>query len=140
MMANLLSSLSPSARSAVMSAMPVSAGNVAIGAITHFVLAALLGMAFAMLIIGIGIGRLGLAPLRTTAGIVAASMIGGAVVYVVNRWAVLPAIDPMMRLVPEGWFFISHLLFGAVVGLGIALIARREGVLTASSRASLATA
>ncbi len=35
-MANLLSGMSPSARSAVMSAMPVSTGHVAIGAITHF--------------------------------------------------------------------------------------------------------
>jgi uncharacterized membrane protein len=43
---------------------------------------------------------------------------------------ILPAIDPMMRLVPETAFFIAHLLFGLVVGAGIALIARREGVLS----------
>ena len=133
MMANFLSGLSPAARSAVMSAMPVSAGHVVIGAVTHFVLAAVLGMAFAMMIIGVGIGRLDLAALKTPAGIVATSILGGALVYVVNRWVILPAIDPMMRLVPEGWFLISHLLFGAIVGAGITMIASREGVLESAS-------
>ncbi|HVC32796.1 MAG TPA: hypothetical protein VNL16_04730 [Chloroflexota bacterium] len=140
MMANMLSGMSPSARSAVMSAMPVTAGHVVIGAITHFVLAMILGMVFAMMIIGVGIGRLDLAPLRTPAGIVAASVLGAAVVYVVNRWIILPAIDPMMRLVPEGWFLISHLLFGAVVGLGIVMVASREGVLESSHLRTVATA
>ena len=51
--------------------------------------------------------------------------------YLVNRWVVLPAIDPMMRLAPEGWFLVSHPLFRAVAGLGIALLARRDGVLSA---------
>ncbi|MGH2862723.1 MAG: hypothetical protein ACRDLT_14645 [Solirubrobacteraceae bacterium] len=60
-------------------------------------------------------------------------MIGSAIVYVINRWAVLPAIDPMMRLVPEAWFFVSHLLFGLVVGAGITMIASREGLLTAEA-------
>ena len=140
MMANLLSGMSPSARSAVMSAMPVTAGHVVIGAITHSVLALLLGMGFAMMIIGIGIGQLDLAALRTPAGIVVASILGASVVYVVNRWIILPAIDPMMRLVPEGWFLISHLLFGAVVGLGIVMVARREGVLERSHLRTVATA
>ncbi len=139
-MANLLAGMPPAARSAVMNAMPVSAGHVAIGAITHFVLAAVLGMAFAMMIIGIGVGQLDLAVLRTRAGIVGASILGGAVVYVVNRWVILPAIDPMMRLVPEGWFLISHLLFGAVAGLGITIVASREGVLARPATASLAMA
>ena len=128
-MATLLAGLSPAARHAVMSAMPVSAGHVVIGAITHFVLSAALGMTFAMLIIGVGIGRLNMAALRTPAGIVITSIIGGAIVYVVNRWVILPAIDPMMRLVPEGWFLVSHLLFGAAAGLGIVVLAKREGVL-----------
>jgi hypothetical protein len=140
MMANVLSGMSPAARNAVMSAMPVSAGHIAIGAITHFVLAMILGMVFAVMIIGIGIGQLDLAPLRTAAGIIATSILGSALVYVVNRWAILPVIDPMMRLVPEGWFLISHLLFGAVVGSGIVMIASREGVLYSSGRHSVATA
>ncbi len=140
MMANLLSGLSPAARSAIMSAMPVSTSNVVIGAVTHFALAAALGMAFAMLIIGVGIGRLGLAPLRTPAGILVATTLAAAAVYVVNRWVILPAINPMMRLVPEGWFLVSHLLFGVVVGFGVTAVAAREGVLSRGGRPAVAIA
>ncbi len=129
-MANLLGSMSPSARAAVMSAMPVSGGHVTIGAITHFALSAILGLTFALLIIGVGIRTLSIPVLRTPVGIIAASIVGGALVYVINRWVILPAIDPMMRLVPETAFFVAHLLFGLIVGAGIALVARREGVLS----------
>lgn len=140
MMANLLSGMTPAARSAVMHAMPVTVAHVAIGAITHFALAAALGMAFAMMIIGVGIGQLDLAVLRTPAGILAATTLGAVAVYVVNRWVILPAIDPMMRLVPEGWFLVSHLLFGVVAGLGITMVASREGALAGRDRRALAIA
>lgn len=137
-MANLLAGMSPSARAAVMSAMPVSGGHVTIGLVTHFALSAILGLTFAMLIIGMGIRMLSIPALRTPAGIIAVSIAGGALAYVVNRWVILPAIDPMMRLVPETAFFIAHLLFGLVVGAGIALITRREGVLCDHRVAGLA--
>ena len=130
----LLSEMPPSARHEVMSAMPVTGGTVLLGLVTHFVLAIALGVMFAMLIIGVGIGRLSLAPLRTPVGIVVTTMIGGAIVYVVNRWLILPAIDPMMKLVPQAWFLVSHLLYGLVVGLGITMIASREGVLSTQHR------
>lgn len=136
---DLMSGLSPAARHQVMHAMPVTTSNLLIGTATHFALAILLGMMFAMLIIGVGIERFAISALRTTAGIIAASVAGGALVYVVNRWLILPAIDPMMRLVPQGWFFIAHLVFGLVVGLGIAALASREGVLR-SHRGSSAMA
>lgn len=55
----------PSARAAVMSAMPVSGGHVTVGAITHFALSAILGLTLAMLIIGVGIRMLSIAALRT---------------------------------------------------------------------------
>lgn len=135
-MADLLSEMSPAARHEVMHAMPVTGGNMVLGAITHFVLAILLGIAFAMMIIGIGIERLKIAALRTPAGIIGTSVLGGAVVYAVNRWIILPAIDPMMRLVPEGWFFIAHLLFGLVVGIGITMIASRERLLHTNGSAA----
>lgn len=129
-MATLLSGMSAAGQHAIMHAMPVTAGNVTIGAVTHFALAMILGIAFAMLIIGIGIERLALTMLRTPVAIILASVAGAAVVYVVNRWLILPAIDPMMRLVPEAWFFIAHLLFGLIVGAGTAMVAAREGLLT----------
>ncbi|MBS1885688.1 MAG: hypothetical protein JSU06_00705 [Actinobacteria bacterium] len=135
-MADLLSEMSPAGRHEVMDAMPVTGGNMLLGAITHFVLALLLGVLFAMMIIGVGIERLSIAALRTPAGIIATSVLGGAVVYAVNRWIILPAIDPMMRLVPEGWFFVAHLLFGLVVGIGIAMIASREGLLKGEASAT----
>ncbi|MBS1679665.1 MAG: hypothetical protein JST08_20025 [Actinobacteria bacterium] len=133
-MADLLSEMPASARHEVMHAMPVTGGNVVLGAVTHFVLAVLLGVAFAMAIIGIGIERLSISVLRTPVGIIPTSVVGGAIVYVVNRWLILPAIDPMMRLVPEGWFFVAHLLFGLVVGIGITMIAAREHLLEGGSK------
>lgn len=72
--------------------------------------------------------------------LVAVSVIGGALVYVANRWVILPAIDPMMRLVPETAFFIGHLLFGLVVGLGIVIIARRTGALDEPAAGGVALA
>src|SRR6516165_6531645 len=44
---SLMSMMSPQARAAVMRAMPVSAGQVAVGTILHFAFAAFLGVAFA---------------------------------------------------------------------------------------------
>ncbi len=103
-------------------------------------LSAILGFTFAMLIIGVGIRMLSIPVLRSAAGIIAVSVFGGALVYVVNRWVILPAIDPMMKLVPETAFFIGHLLFGLVVGVGIAMIARREGALSGDRIGALALA
>lgn len=139
-MADLLSDMSSSNRNAVMSSLPVTGGNLALGAITHFALSALLGMLLAMMIVGVGIQRLSLGLLRTPAGIAGTSMLGASVAYAVNRWIVLPAIDPLMRLVPQTAFFVGHLLFGLVVGLGITLIARREGRLPGHDRRSGAVA
>ena len=49
-MASLMSEMSPSARPMVMSAMPVSAGQVAAGTTVHFAFATFLGLAFAAVI------------------------------------------------------------------------------------------
>lgn len=136
---DLLAELPATARHQVMDAMPVTASNIVLGTITHFALSIFLGAMFAMLIIGVGIERMGIAALRTAGGIMLASIAGAGLAYVVSRWLILPAIDPMMRLVPEGWFFISHLLFGLVVGVGVTLIASHEGLLQ-TGRESLRTA
>jgi len=53
---------------------------------------------------------------------------------------ILPAIDPRMKLVPETAFFIGHLLFGLLVGVGIAMIARREGALSGDRIGAVALA
>ncbi|MDA8354950.1 MAG: hypothetical protein M0Z95_01290 [Actinomycetota bacterium] len=124
--AALMSHMSPAARAMVMSAMPVSAAHVVVGTILHFAFAAFLGVAF-FGIIGAA-AWLGLPGMRTSAGLVAASVAGGAIVYVVNRWALLPPTNPMMALVPQIAFFLAHLLFGLVVGVVLAAAFQRGNV------------
>jgi hypothetical protein len=53
-----------------------------------------------------------------------AGMMWGAMIYVFMWWAVLPTIDPAMKLLNTPWFFVAHLVFGMVLGLGVA-VARR---------------
>jgi len=132
-MASLMSGLSPSARAAVMNAMPVSAGHVAAGVILHFAFAAFLGVAFAV-VIGMA-ARTGVPGLRTSAGIVTAGVAGGAIVYVIMRWGLLPAVNPLMAFVPQLAFFLAHLLFGLVAGIVLAVAFRRAGM-TAPRHAS----
>jgi len=127
-MADLLSGMNTTARNKVMSSFPVTTGNVGLGSATHLALSAILGFMFAMMIIGGGIQMMSMRVLKNPAGIVAATVMGAAIAYAVNRWLILPGIDPLMKLVPQTWFFIAHLLFGLVTGAGIAMIARREGL------------
>ena len=124
--ASLMSTMSPSARAAVMSAMPVSAGQVVAGAILHFAFAAFLGVAFAAVIAAAAWARV--PGLRTSGGIVTAGVIGGAVVYVIMRWGLLPPVNPLMAFVPQIAFFLAHLLFGLVVGIVLAVALRRPGI------------
>lgn len=124
--ATLMSQLSPTARDMVMRQMPVSASHIVVGSVLHFAFAAFLGLAFFAIIIAAA--RVGLPGLRTSAGVIGAGVIGGAVVYVVNRWGLLPTSNPMMRLVPQTAFFLAHLLFGLVVGAVLAMVLRRRDV------------
>lgn len=65
--------------------------------------------------------------MRTPAGIMSAGVIGGAIVYLINRWALLPPTNPMMARTPQIAFFLTHLLFGLIVGTGLALAFRAFG-------------
>lgn len=124
--ASLMSGMTPTARNAVMSAMPVSAGRVVVGVILHFAYAGFLGVAFAALI---GAAAwLAVPGLRTSAGIITSGVIGGAIVYVVMRWGLLPPTNPMMALVPQIAFFLAHLLFGLIVGVFLAVALRRRSL------------
>ena len=128
---SLMSMMSPQARAAVMRAMPVSAGQVAVGTILHFAFAAFLGVAFAAVIGAAAWARV--PGMRSPGGIVAAGVIGGAIVYVITRWGLLPAANPLMAFVPQIAFFLAHLLFGLVVGIVLAIAFRRPGVARALS-------
>ena len=124
--ASLMSAMSPPARAAVMSAMPVPAGQVVAGAIVHFAVAAFLGVAFAAVIAAAAWARV--PGLRTSGEIVTAGLTGGAVVYVITRWGLRPPVNPLMAFVPQIAFFLAHLLFGLVVGIVLAVALRRPGI------------
>jgi hypothetical protein len=128
--AHLMSVMSPSARAAVMNAMPVSAGHVITGIALHFAFAAFLGILFAVIIAMAVMTRVPL--MRTGSGVVSAAVIGGAVVYAILRWGLLPGINPLMGFVPQLAFFLAHLLFGLVVGIVLAIAFRRAGLIGAT--------
>lgn len=131
--AHLMSMMSPSARATVMNAMPVSAGQVVTGTSLHFAYAGFLGVAFAVIIAAAMMMRVPF--MRTAGGVIAAGVIGGALLYVIMRWWLLPGTNPLMAFVPQIAFFLSHLLFGLVVGVVLAVAFRRGGMLGAQARA-----
>ena len=134
--AGLISMLSPSPRAMVMSAMPVSAAHVLVGAVLHFAYAGFLGVLFAMVIAAAMMMRVPL--MRTAGGVIAAGVAGGAIVYIVMRWGLLPSVNPLMAFVPQTAFFFAHLLFGLVAGVVLAVTFRRRGMLGGSARAGQA--
>jgi len=123
---SLMSSMTPAARNAVMSTMPVSVSHVIVGTVLHFAFAAFLGILL-FAIIGAA-AWFALPGLRSPFGIIAAAMAGGALVYAVNRWGLLPSTNPMMSLVPQIAFFLAHLLFGLIVGVSLERGLRRPRV------------
>ncbi|MGH2843498.1 MAG: hypothetical protein ACRDKL_07935, partial [Solirubrobacteraceae bacterium] len=120
--ADLLSGMSPSARGAVMAAMPVSAGRVIVGAVLHFAFSAFIGVLLAVLIVEVGIRRLRIPGLGSVAGIITVSIIALAIVYAINRWLILPPTNPMLGVAPQTAFFISHLVVGLIVGIGLVAV------------------
>lgn len=111
----------------------MSAAHVLAGAVLHFAYSGFLGVAFAMVIAAAMMMR---APfMRTAGGVIAAGVAGGAIVYVVMRWGLLPSVNPLMAFVSQTAFFLAHLLFGLVVGMVLAVALRRCGMIGAASRA-----
>jgi len=76
--------------------------------------------------------------MRTAGGVIAAGVAGGAIVYIVMRWGLLPSVNPLMAFVPQTAFFFAHLLFGLVAGVVLAVTFRRRGMLGGSARAGQA--
>jgi hypothetical protein len=130
--ANLMSMMTPSARATVMNAMPVSAGQVVTGTILHFAYAGFLGVLFAVIIAAAMMMRVPF--MRTAGGVVTAGVIGGALLYVIMRWGLLPGTNPLMAFVPQIAFFLAHLLFGLVAGVVLAVAFRRRGMLGAQAQ------
>lgn len=123
---SLMSGMSPSARAAVMSAMPLNAGHMIVGLIMHFAFSMFLGGLF--FTIFAAFSRVAPRSIRTPMVFTGAGVIGGAVVYLVMRFGLLPSTNPLMGFVPQIAFFVAHLLFGMVVGGGFAIAYERRSI------------
>jgi len=92
-----------------------SLGPVIVGLGGHMMNSVILGVIFAAMV---------WKPVHNPIVLAMAGMMWGAIVYVVMWWAVIPTIDPAMTLLNAPWFFVSHLVFGMVLGLGVAVVQR----------------
>jgi hypothetical protein len=92
-------------------------GHVLVGATLHFAFSALVGMAFVLVIFAIR--QSGLVPLLgVSARYAAASIAGGAMLYLVMWYLVLPwANSQFKELTLKGPFFVAHLVFGMAFAL-----------------------
>ena len=105
---------------------PVQASHLLVGTALHFAFSAVVGLAFALVLLAIAqSGRLSL--LGSYAGYVAASVAGGAILYLVMWYLVLPWANAQFKeLALTGPFFVGHLVFGAVFGLVAFPLLRRS--------------
>ena len=89
---------------------------VVVGLMGHMMNALIFGLIFALLIAPRISGR---------AGLISAGMVYAAAIFFVMWLVVLPLIDPAMGLVNPVGFFFSHVLYGLVLGAGLALLRQR---------------
>jgi len=124
--ASLMSSMDTTTRNSVMVNMPVTTSHVVAGTVLHFAFSAFVGGVFAVILMAAA--RLRLPAMNTVAGLTIAGGIGGALLYVVMRWAILPSVNPMMANVPQGAFFLAHVAYGLVVGMVTGIVVARAHV------------
>ncbi len=94
---------------------PLVASHAIVGGLLHLAMSAGTGAAFAVALAVLI--RSGLRVLATPAGYVTAAAAGGALLYVIMIYAVAPAWNSeIVDFTPRVPFFISHLLYGGVVG------------------------
>ena len=92
-----------------------SLGPVIVGLGGHMMNSMILGAVFAMVVWKL---------VRNPVVLALLGMMWGAAVWAFMWFAVIPTIDPAMKLLNAPWFFGAHLVFGMVLGLGIALAQR----------------
>jgi len=96
---------------------PVQASHLAVGAASHLAFSAVVGIAFALVLWELSRAGLG-GVLGSYAGYVAASIAGGAILYFVMWYLVLPWANTQFKeLALRGPFFVAHLVYGLVFGL-----------------------
>ncbi len=86
---------------------------VVVGLMGHMMNSVIFGLIFALLI-----SRL----IRERAGLILAGMVYAAAIFVIMWFGILPLIDPAMKLVNGVGFLFSHLMYGLVLGGGLAQI------------------
>ena len=94
-----------------------SLGPVIVGLGGHMMNSMMLGAVFAM-----SVWKL----MRNPVALAMLGMMWGAAVWAFMWLAVIPTIDPAIKLLNAPWFFGAHLVFGMVLGFGIALAQRRQ--------------
>jgi hypothetical protein len=98
---------------------PIVASHITVGAILHLAMSATGGVAFAVaiaLLIRSGIKPLA-ALLTQPLGYLAASVVGGALLYTIMMYGIAPVLNSEISdSTARAPFFAAHLLFGAVTG------------------------
>lgn len=89
---------------------------VVVGLMGHMMNSVILGLVFALVISRIASGVVGLA---------LTGMAYAAAIFAVMWFLLLPLIDPAMLLLNGAGFFLSHLMYGLLLGLGIWLVRER---------------
>jgi len=94
---------------------PLLASHLIVGGLLHLAMSAFAGAAFAVALAVLI--RAGLRVLDTPAGYVTAAVGSGALLYVIMMYGFAPLWNTeIVNFTPRVPFFISHLLFGAIVG------------------------
>jgi hypothetical protein len=105
---------------------PVQASHLLVGAALHLAFSAVVGIAFVLVLSELSRAGLG-GVLRSYVGYVAASIAGGAILYFVMWYLVLPwANAPFKELALKGPFFVAHLVYGLAFGLVAFPLLRRS--------------
>jgi hypothetical protein len=96
---------------------PVQASHLLVGAASHLAFSALVGITFALVLWELSRAGLG-GILGSYVGYVVASIAGGAILYVVMWYLVLPWANTQFKeLALKGPFFVAHLVYGLAFGL-----------------------
>jgi hypothetical protein len=94
--------------------------HLAVGMVLHLAFSVVVGIAFVTILFGLrraGLPVLG-KMLGNPAGYVVAAIAGGALLYVVMMYLVLPWANPLMPdMTPRVPFFVGHLVYGLLFGV-----------------------
>lgn len=96
--------------------------SAAIGLLLHAVVSATLGFAFAVMMAGLGLTSFG--PNVRFFAVPGSGVVYGMCAFGVSEYAALPFIDrPMFKRLPPLDWALMHIVFGAVLGWFVALMA-----------------